>query len=196
MNIRQVEEKDIPALTEIMAHAFAREEFNRWIFKDEPTAIRDGQKLFAIMARRDVNDGYFFISEDKQSGIMCVPPQVQKTFLLKDILMLLQMIPVVKTKFFFLLKIFKQMEAMKPKEPHFYIGVLGVHPSQQRGGRGVDLLNHVLRICDEKGWMAYLENPVHLIPFYERFGFRVRESYDIPKVGMTMYTMSRLPKKI
>lgn len=195
MIIRKAEEKDIPALTEMMAWAFADETFNRWLYKDEQTAVRRGQKMFDLMARRFIGDGYLMTTDDLKSAILCVPPSCTDSSFVHDMGFLLRMALIMRTKTFFMLNMFRQMEIMKPKEPHLYVEVLGVHPSVQRQGRGRILLDHVLRICDERGWPAYLENPEYLVPYYESFGFKVRDTYDVPKVGITMYTMSRLPKQ-
>ena len=191
MHIRKAEEKDIPELSKIMALAFAGEAFNRWVFGDEKTAIERGQKLFALLGRRFINEGYFLTTEDKKAVILCVPPDSAKASFLKDMGLMFRMALIFRTKMIFMLGIFKQMEIMKPKEPHFYIEVLGVDPSVQRGGLGRALMNHVLGICDQNGWLAYLENPEHLVPYYESFGFKVRATHEVPKVGITMYTMTR-----
>lgn len=62
--------------------------------------------------------------------------------------------------------------AHRPVQPHFYLGVLGVHPSRQGAGLGQVLLEPVLAACDDGGYLAHLEssNPRNL-GFYERLGF-------------------------
>jgi len=82
----------------------------------------------------------------------------------------------------------------RPKEPHFYLNVLGVHPDHQGEGIGAKLLRHTLVEVDEKKMGAYLEtgNPDN-IPFYEKFGFRHRATATVPGAKMPFHTMWRDP---
>ena len=66
------------------------------------------------------------------------------------------------------------IQKLAPKEPHFYLGWLGVEPSCQGQGMGSTLLQFLIEQADEAQVGCYLEtdNPRNL-PLYERFGFRV-----------------------
>ena len=73
--------------------------------------------------------------------------------------------------------VFGLLEAMgryHPNEPHWYLPLIGVDPSQQGRGYGAALLRHALARCDRDGVPAYLEstNPKN-VPLYERHGFEV-----------------------
>ena len=70
--------------------------------------------------------------------------------------------------------VFEQMERHHPREPHWYLPLVGVDPVHQRRGHGSALLQHALRQCDQDHVPAYLEssNPAN-IPLYERHGFQV-----------------------
>jgi ribosomal protein S18 acetylase RimI-like enzyme len=61
-----------------------------------------------------------------------------------------------------------------PKEPHWYLPLLGVDPAHQNKGVGGALLRHVTDRCDRDGVAAYLEssNPRN-IALYERHGFEI-----------------------
>jgi ribosomal protein S18 acetylase RimI-like enzyme len=69
--------------------------------------------------------------------------------------------------------IFEQMGSYHPREPHWYLPLIGVDPSHQGKGLGSALLRHALAECDRQRAVAYLEssNPVN-IPLYERHGFK------------------------
>ena len=66
------------------------------------------------------------------------------------------------------------MEEFHPKEPHWYLPMIGVDPSRQGQGYGSALLKAALKRCDADGLPAYLEssNPRN-VPLYERHGFEV-----------------------
>lgn len=68
----------------------------------------------------------------------------------------------------------EQMGGYHPSDPHWYLPIIGVDPSQQGKGHGSALLNHTLLLCDREHQVAYLEstNPRNN-PLYERFGFEV-----------------------
>jgi ribosomal protein S18 acetylase RimI-like enzyme len=70
--------------------------------------------------------------------------------------------------------LFEQMDRFHPKEPHWYLPLVGADPVHQGKGYGSALMAHALKRCDRDGLPAYLEssNPAN-IPLYERHGFKV-----------------------
>ena len=87
------------------------------------------------------------------------------------------------------------IEKSHPKEPHYYLEVLGTRKDRQSKGIGSAVINAVLERCDEEGVPAYLEssNPRN-IPFYARHGFEVREEVSVGKNGPVATTMWREPR--
>ncbi|MFI6449414.1 GNAT family N-acetyltransferase [Kitasatospora sp. NPDC050543] len=74
-----------------------------------------------------------------------------------------------------IMKICDQLEAAHPREPHFYLTLLGTHTAHRGQGLGMGLLAEGLNRVDALGASAYLEssNPVNT-PRYERLGFAAR----------------------
>ena len=70
--------------------------------------------------------------------------------------------------------VFEDMARYHPREPHWYLPLIGVDPAHQRKGHGAALLQHALQQCDRDHVPAYLEstNPAN-ISLYERHGFSV-----------------------
>src|SRR5688500_4179748 len=70
--------------------------------------------------------------------------------------------------------VFEQMGKYHPTEPHWYLPMIGVDPSQQGNGIGSSLMKHALDIVDRDHLPAYLEssNPKN-VSLYERHGFEV-----------------------
>jgi GNAT superfamily N-acetyltransferase len=68
--------------------------------------------------------------------------------------------------------VFDQMGHYHPREPHWYLPLIGVDPFHQGKGYGAALLQHALLRCDRDHTLAYLEstNPKN-ISLYERHGF-------------------------
>ena len=94
-----------------------------------------------------------------------------------------------------LFKMIIPLEKHHPKEPHFYLFVVGVRDAVKGRGIGSALLETVLKECDRRGILAYLENsnPRNL-PFYTRHGFEVRKELTLSRTGPKMWLMYREPK--
>lgn len=71
-------------------------------------------------------------------------------------------------------QLMQQMARYHPKEPHWFLPLLGVDPAHQNQGVGSALLRHVTERCDRDGTLAYLDssNPRN-IPLYQRHGFEI-----------------------
>jgi GNAT superfamily N-acetyltransferase len=86
------------------------------------------------------------------------------------------------------------MRAKHPEEPHWYLAVLRTDPSARGAGHGRALLDSRLDKCDAEHCPAYLESSkASNVPYYERFGFTVREEITIPR-GPTLWAMWRDPR--
>ena len=87
--------------------------------------------------------------------------------------------------------VFDQMDKFHPKEPHWYLPLIGVDPARQGNGVGSALMKRALELCDTDGTIAYLEssNPKN-IPLYERHGFKVIGEIQNGS-SPTMYPMRR-----
>ena len=73
-----------------------------------------------------------------------------------------------------LLATFEKMEQWHPKEPHWYLPMIGVEPNAQGKGLGAELMRHAVERCDQEKALSYLEssNPRN-ISLYLRHGFEV-----------------------
>lgn len=76
--------------------------------------------------------------------------------------------------------VFERMAGHHPREPHWYLPLIGVEPMVQGRGYGAALLRPVLEVCDRAGTLAYLEssNPRN-IPLYQRHGFEVLATVQV-----------------
>jgi ribosomal protein S18 acetylase RimI-like enzyme len=81
------------------------------------------------------------------------------------------------------------------REPHWYLGALGVDPDHQRRGVGAALLQPVLARADLKGWPCYLETQTEdNVKFYEKQGFTVANEAVVPGHGVKLWAMIRRPR--
>ena len=82
------------------------------------------------------------------------------------------------------------MHKHHPREPHFFVWMLGVSPAQQRTGVGRALLNTALERAREFGMPTYLETakPENL-PYYASFGFREIGETRLPRDAPIWFMM-------
>ena len=88
----------------------------------------------------------------------------------------------------------QSMYKVHPKEPHWYLDMIGTDPDRRGLGVGAALLRSRLRTCDEQRMPAYLEssNPGN-VPLYEHFGFEVRDGLRLPEGVPEVTPMWRPP---
>jgi ribosomal protein S18 acetylase RimI-like enzyme len=84
-----------------------------------------------------------------------------------------------------------RIHTLHPAEPHVYVLVLGVHPSQQGRGLGGALLRHAEEMAGAAKVPSHLEtsNPVNL-SLYRRFGYEVQTELT-SHGGPPVWTMTR-----
>ncbi|MGH2530838.1 MAG: GNAT family N-acetyltransferase [Thermomicrobiales bacterium] len=95
-----------------------------------------------------------------------------------------------------LFAVLEQMEGYHPSEPHWYLPLIGVDPTQQGRGYGSALLQHTLARCDRDNMLAYLEasSPRNRL-LYERHGFEMLASIQFGK-SPTIWPMVRQPRAL
>jgi ribosomal protein S18 acetylase RimI-like enzyme len=81
-----------------------------------------------------------------------------------------------------------------PKEPHFYIKVLGTDPEVQGSGIGSALLTHVVARADAAGLGCYLTTATkENVTWYARFGFGVTEEFNPTRTWPRVWRLWRDP---
>ena len=91
-------------------------------------------------------------------------------------------------------EVFEKMGSYHPKEPHWYLPLLGVDPLHHGKGLGSALLQHAIATFDQDNKFAYLEssNPKN-IPFYERHGFELLGTIQV-NTSPPIFPMVRKPR--
>ena len=91
------------------------------------------------------------------------------------------------------MELLERFDASHPKDPpHWYLSLLGVHPSRRGEGLGMGLLAENLTRIDAEGLPAYLEssNPAN-DRRYEHIGFRRTGEFTTPEGEHVVGTMWR-----
>lgn len=88
-----------------------------------------------------------------------------------------------------------RVEKVHPREPHWYLGHVGVHPEHQGRGIGGLLVRVGTDRADAEGVAAYLENSKpRNTPFYARSGFAEGDQITVGKGGPSVLAMRRPPR--
>jgi ribosomal protein S18 acetylase RimI-like enzyme len=92
-------------------------------------------------------------------------------------------------------QIMQQMAYYHPKEPHWYLPLIGIDPAQQGTGLGGALLRHATEICDRERLPAYLESSNgRNVPLYQRHGFEILGTIQAGQ-SPTITPMLRQPRR-
>lgn len=85
-------------------------------------------------------------------------------------------------------------EKSHPREPHYYLFMIGARPDCQGQGVGSALISHMLRRCDREQMPVYLENSKEAnLDFYRGHGFRVQQEIRFAKNAPPLWLMWREP---
>jgi GNAT superfamily N-acetyltransferase len=88
-----------------------------------------------------------------------------------------------------------RFERRHPRASHWYLHYIGVEPRRQGRGLGAALLAPVLELCDREGVPAHLEASTERNRvLYERHGFSLTGSFDMPAGGPPLREMWREPR--
>ena len=88
------------------------------------------------------------------------------------------------------------MEAAHPKDRLWYLLLLVVDPSVQRGGLGGRLQAEMLKNADADGLDCYLETQkAENVPYYGRFGYELARELKPVSGGPPLFLMRRSPRQ-
>jgi ribosomal protein S18 acetylase RimI-like enzyme len=78
--------------------------------------------------------------------------------------------------------------------PHWYLSIIGVNPSAQGKGLGVELMKPILAKAEEQGVPCYLETSNQKsISFYQKQGFEIAEEVVVPGSDLHIWALVRKP---
>jgi ribosomal protein S18 acetylase RimI-like enzyme len=187
---------DLAAVADALQDAFWNDPVMAWILRQESSRARRLAGLFSVQLKGHyLPMGTVWTTPDRTGAALWAPPgqailpPATIVRYLPDLLRALGRYTVRA------LRSLNRVESLHPKEPHWYLGVLGTRTAAQGKGIGSALLAPVLERCDEEGVPAYLESSKHSnIAFYRRHGFELTGEISLPSGGPTVWPMWRDPR--
>ncbi|MFG2089058.1 MULTISPECIES: GNAT family N-acetyltransferase [unclassified Spirillospora] len=199
LSVRPVTASDTAAVAAVLGRAFDDDPVWRWLLPDDASRVRRLTGLFAIMLRRvhlphgtteaTGRDG------TAEAAALWDPPGRWHVPVRTQAAQAVPLLRVLGTRVPATLRTLGAIEEQHPREPHWYLAVLGTDPPAQGGGLGGALLRSRLDRCDAEGVPAYLESSKERnVPYYERFGFTVTRELALPGKGCPpVWLMWRAP---
>lgn len=194
--IRPANAADIPELAAVLARAFAQDPFACWLAHPERDKATAMALAFQLQLKHlAMPGGLVFCVEDRSGAALWSAPGNWDLTLWQQIRFAPAFAGVVGwTRLLPVLKAVQAVQRAHPREPHYYLQVLGVDPVKQGRGQGRALLEPMLAKADRQQVPVYLETaePDNL-GYYQRFGFEVRQELDLPSGAPHLWTMLRPP---
>ncbi len=196
--IRGMTDADVAAVSAAQARAFYDDPLQVWTFPDDATRLAVLEQMFLVaLPILSLAHGDCYTDPSGAVAALWVRPG-QWPFRLDDaeIARLTPLQPLLGRRGLERQRLANDcMARSHPIEPHWYLQGLGTDPPFQRRGYASAALAPVLARCDAEGTPAYLESTKREnVAFYERHGFAVTGTIDVPRHGPTLYVMWRDPR--
>jgi GNAT superfamily N-acetyltransferase len=193
--VRGARPDDVPALSSMLAVTFEDDPVANHIF---PSARRRPAGLRTYFRLQIAGDylpfGGVYTTEGLDGTAVWGPPGKPLLAGTRGLLHVIPVFPYVVGNLMQTLRLLARIEALHPKEPHWYLATLGTRPDRQGHGVGSALMAPVLARCDAEGIPAYLESSKERnVPFYRRHGFEVQHEIRLPDAPV-IWTMWREPR--
>jgi GNAT superfamily N-acetyltransferase len=194
--VRRAQEGDLDAVTRTLAHAFHDDPVMQWFFPDESGRDTRNERFFRLRVRGLLAQDEVYTTDDHSGAACWAQPGRWEMSPLEGLLFVLRILPMTRTRTPLLAQGWSLVDAAHPKEPHWYLAILGTEPEAQGRGIGSALLEPVLDDCDRNEVPAYLESSKESnLDFYGRHGFRVTRELTLPE-GPTIWPMWREPRRV
>jgi ribosomal protein S18 acetylase RimI-like enzyme len=169
--IKTADETEQYSIVSTLVTAFSSDPAARWVYRDPHQYLAHFPIFIRAFGGKAFEHGTAYVADDCAAAALWLPPNVHPDEAeLKEFLE--RTVPYDLQEEVFCL--FEQMGQCHPKDPHWYLPLIGVDAHLQGRGYGSALLRHTLTICDRDQAPAYLEssNPKN-IALYQRHGFEL-----------------------
>ncbi|GGP92997.1 GCN5-like N-acetyltransferase [Streptomyces griseomycini] len=185
---------DAPLISRTLARAFDDDPMMRWFFPDDASREASLDRYFStIFTRQYVRHG---VCERTGAAAAFWTPSEAQDKAVPDAETVQELRNILGDRAQLFGEAVETAARHTPREPHWSLAVIGADPAARGQGHGAALLRSGLAKADAAGMPVHLESskPSNL-PFYEHFGFTVREELRLPGGGPTLWAMWREPRR-
>lgn len=191
VGVREARRDERRSVCEVLGRAFFDDPVAAYLFPDPTSRVERYARFAAIAIDAFGEAGVVMTESALRSAAIWQAPSPSPTGVLRQLRLLGALIGLTRTGFGRIARMSELMSRHHPREPHWYLAVLGTDPSAQRTGLASALLEPVLARCDRERVPAYLESSKATnIPFYAKHGFEVIDELVIPG-GPPLWPMIR-----
>lgn len=195
ITVREARPHEDGALGDALARTFWDDPVMSWLMPNERARYHRQKHFYRAEIKATRQRGKVLTTPDLDGAALWLPPHKWRTPWKTIVGQAPGLILAFSTRIGPGLKLLQHMEEIHPKEPHWYLGIIGTDPLRQGSGVGGALIRDVTDRCDREGIGAYLESSKHAnVAYYERFGFKVTGEVSAPKGGPTLWPMWRDPQ--
>jgi GNAT superfamily N-acetyltransferase len=192
--VRHATDADRRGLAVALARAFADDPVMRWFFPRLEERPAHNRQFFAMRLRQLMPHGETYTIDGAPGAALWALPDRWRLGRVEEFRMGVALFTSLWPKVGRAVRGVEVIERAHPREPHYYLAVLGTDPDEQGRGIGSALMQPVLETCDRDEVPAYLESSKERnIDFYARHGFRVTEELVLPE-GPPVWPMWRDPR--
>jgi ribosomal protein S18 acetylase RimI-like enzyme len=169
--IKTVTSADEEAAINVVVLAFSADPAARWLYPDSNQYSVNFPNFVKAFGGKAFEHSSAYTMDDYSGAALWLPPDVHPD---EEALAGLIQRSVPEHRLEEVFAVFEGMDSYHPSEPHWYLPLIGVDPTQQCRGYGSALMEHALIQCDRDKKLAYLEssNPKN-ITLHERHGFEL-----------------------
>jgi len=182
-------------LSQVLARAFWDDPVWQWLFPDPSTQPKRLELTFRAYLRDAMRVGTVLTTPQRDGAALWKPPGQWKLGNLSLLRAAPDLLRAFGTRVIASLEIERAVESQHPRDPHWYLAVIGTDQTAQGKGVGGALIRQITDRCDRAGLPAYLESSKDVnVPYYQRFGFEVTGETQLGSDGPTIWFMWRDPQ--
>ena len=193
LRVRSAARTDLAAVTETISLAFHDDPTWSWAFSDPATRHERYEVFWRFMIEGALRYPWVLMTESCEAAAVWIPPGGTELAEEAEARLGPLLEEIAGERADDIVELFARFGAAHPHdEPHYYLSLLGTHPSHTGRGIGMALLAESLARIDEERLPAYLEssNPANNHR-YQRYGFEAIGEFYPPGSDIPVTTMWR-----
>jgi ribosomal protein S18 acetylase RimI-like enzyme len=195
VQVRLAVASDAAAIGEVFASAFANDPVTSWVTPDAERRARLLRRLNAAIARYEgipLGATYVAIAAGAVVGAAIWRPPGRRPIGLRGMQFVVIAGAALGRSIPRTIAAGRAAVLARPREPHWYLQLLGVHPDVQGTGVGSALVREQLARVDAARMLSCLETTAENLEFYGRLGFVVTGELAMPAGAPPEYALRRV----
>ncbi len=193
--IRNVTAAEIPSVSIALAKAFADDPLKLFLTGGRTLSVDRAAPFFRAFQEIQLPHGHVYTTAGFEAAAIWAPPGQWKVPFSQVLRKSPTFLRLYGWRFLPNLQVLSELEKLHPREPHYYLEIIGTDPAYQGKGFGSKLMTPMTERADTEGVGMYLESSKESnVAFYGRFGFVTRQTMTHRRKGPQQWLMWRDPR--